>query len=59
MIRRFAAAALGRPRETAVGVDEARDLVMAAATRLGVSPRELDYAIWAYQSRPRAAGNRH
>ena len=38
MIRRFAAAALDRPRETAVGVDEARDLVMAAATLLGVSP---------------------
>ena len=38
MIRRFAAAALGRPRETAVGVDEARDLVLAAAARLGVSP---------------------
>ena len=27
MIRRFAAAALGRPGETAVGVEEARDLV--------------------------------
>jgi hypothetical protein len=51
MIRRFAAAALGRPGATAVGVDEARDLVMAAAASLGVSPRELDYAIWAYQSR--------
>jgi hypothetical protein len=51
MIRRFAAAALGRPGATAVGVDEARDLVMAAAARLGVSPRALDYAIWAYQSR--------
>ena len=38
MIRRFAAAALGRPRETAVGVDEARGLVLAAAARLGVSP---------------------
>ena len=56
MIRRFAAAALGRPRETAVGVDEARDLVMAAAARLGVSPRELDYAIWAHQSGARARG---
>jgi hypothetical protein len=51
MIRRFAAAALGRPGATAVGVDEARDLVMAAAARLDVSPRALDYAIWAYQSR--------
>ena len=50
MIRRFAAAALGRPRATAVGVEEARDLVMAAAAHLGVSPRALDYAIWAYQS---------
>jgi hypothetical protein len=51
MIRRFAAAALGRPRETAVGVDEARDLVLGAAERLGVSPRALDNAIWSYQSR--------
>ena len=56
MIRRFVAAALGRSAETAVGVDEARDLVMAAAARLGVSPRELDYAIWAYQSGARARG---
>jgi hypothetical protein len=53
MIRRFAAAALGRPRETAVSVDEARALVLGAAARLGVSPRALDYAIWAYQSRPK------
>ena len=53
MIRRFVAAALGRPRETAVGVDEARNLVMAVAARLGVSPRALDHAIWAYQSRAR------
>jgi hypothetical protein len=53
MIRRFAAAALGRPRETAVSVDEARDLVLGAAARLGVSPRALDNAIWSYQSRPR------
>jgi hypothetical protein len=50
MIRRFVAAALGRPRETAVGVDEARDLVKRAAARLGVSPTALDYAIWAHQS---------
>ena len=54
MIRRFVAAALGRPGATAVGVDEARGLVLAAAARLGVSPRELDYAIWAYQSGPKA-----
>jgi hypothetical protein len=59
MIRRFAAAALGRPRETAVSVAEARDLVLAAATSLGVSPRELDYAIWAYQSRLRAGRDTH
>jgi hypothetical protein len=59
MIRRFAAAALGRPRETAVSVAEARDLVLAAATSLGVSPRELDYAIWAYQSRLRAGRDIH
>jgi hypothetical protein len=57
MIRRFAAAALGRPRETAVGVDEARELVMAAAAQLGVSPHELDYAIWAYQSGARTRGD--
>jgi hypothetical protein len=59
MIRRFAAAALGRPRETAVGVDEARDLVLGAAARLGVSPRALDNAIWSYQSRPKAGRDRH
>jgi hypothetical protein len=59
MIRRFAAAALGRPRETAVGVDEARALVLGAAARLGVSPRALDNAIWTYQSRPQAERDRH
>jgi hypothetical protein len=50
MVRRFVAAAVGRPNANAVGADEARDLVMAAAARLGVSPRDLDYAIWAHQS---------
>ncbi len=50
MVRRYVAAALGRPRETAVGAEEARELVMAAAARLRVSPRALDYAIWAHQS---------
>jgi hypothetical protein len=50
MVRRYVAAALGRPRETAVGAEEARELVMAAAARLSVSPRALDYAIWAHQS---------
>ena len=50
MIRRYVASAIGRSGETAVGVEEARDLVMATAARLGVSPRELDNAIWAYQS---------
>jgi hypothetical protein len=59
LIRRFAAAALGRPRETAVGVDEARGLVLGAAARLGVSPSALDNAIWSYQSRPRAQRDRH
>jgi hypothetical protein len=59
MIRRFAAAALGRPRETAVGVDEARELVLGAAARLGVPPRALDNAIWSYQSRPKADRDRH
>jgi hypothetical protein len=59
MIRRFVAAALGRPRETAVSVDEARDLVLGAAACLGVSPRALDNAIWSYQSRPKADRNRH
>jgi hypothetical protein len=54
MIRRFAATALGRPGETSVSVDEARRLVLAAASHLGVSPRALDRAIWAYQSRPKA-----
>ena len=43
------------PGGDAVGVDEARDLVMATAARLGVSPRALDYAIWA----TRAAADRH
>jgi hypothetical protein len=51
MIRRYVASALGRSGESAVGVEEARDLVMATAAHLGVSPRELDYAIWSYQSR--------
>jgi hypothetical protein len=51
MIRRYVANALGRSRETAVGVEEARALVMATAVHLGVSPRDLDYAIWSYQSR--------
>jgi hypothetical protein len=51
MIRRYLASALGRAGETAVGAEEARAIVMAAAERLGVSPRSLDYAIWAYQSR--------
>ena len=50
MIRRYVATALGRSGETAVGVEEARDLVMATAAHLGVSPRDLDYAIWSYQS---------
>jgi hypothetical protein len=50
MIRRFVAAALGRPGETTVKLDEARDLVIAAAARLGVSPRALDHAIWSHQS---------
>jgi hypothetical protein len=54
MIRRFVAAALGRSSAAAVGVDEARDLVMAAAASLGVPPRDLDRAIWAHQS-----GNGH
>jgi hypothetical protein len=31
-------------------VDEARDLLIAAAARLGVSPRALDHAIWSHQS---------
>jgi hypothetical protein len=51
MVRRFVAAALGRPNQSAVRADEARVLVMATAARLGVAPRDLDYAIWAYQSR--------
>jgi hypothetical protein len=50
MIRRYVASALGRSGETAVGVEEARDVVMATAAHLGVSPRALDYAIWSYQS---------
>jgi hypothetical protein len=51
MVRRYVAGALGRSGETAVAVDEARDLVMATAAHLGVDPRALDYAIWSYQSR--------
>jgi hypothetical protein len=50
MVRRYVADALGRGRDTAVGTEEARALVMAAAVRLGVSPRDLDYAIWSYQA---------
>jgi hypothetical protein len=51
MVRRFVAGALGRPSQSAVGADEARELVMATAARLGVPPRALDYAMWTYQSR--------
>jgi hypothetical protein len=51
MVRRFVAGALGRPSQNAVSADEARELVMATAARLGVPPRVLDYAIWAHQSR--------
>jgi hypothetical protein len=50
MIRRYVASALGRSGESAVGVEEARDLVMATAAHLGVAPRDLDYAIWSHQS---------
>jgi hypothetical protein len=50
MIRRYVATALGRSGESTVGVEEARDLVMATAAQLGVSPRDLVYAIWSYQS---------
>jgi hypothetical protein len=50
MIRRFVAAALRRPGGNAVCVEEARELVIATAVRLGVSPRELDNAIWAHES---------
>ena len=57
MIRRYVATALGRSAETAVGVEEARHLVMATAERLGVSPRELDYAIWSYQTAHRSSAS--
>jgi hypothetical protein len=50
MIRRFVASALGRAGEHAVGVEEARQLVLSTAAQLGVPARDLDYAIWAYQS---------
>jgi hypothetical protein len=50
MIRRYVASALGRSGESAVGIEEARDLVLATAAHLGISPRQLDYAIWSYQS---------
>ena len=60
MIRRYVAAALGRAGESAVGVEEARALVMATALELGVSPRALDGAIWSYRAaaarRPRGPG---
>ena len=51
MIRRFVADALGRPSEAAVNLEEARELVLTTAERLGTSPRTLDHAIWAHQSR--------
>jgi hypothetical protein len=51
MIRRYLAAALGLPGEAAVGVEDARRIVMAAAAHLEVAPQALDNAIWAYQSR--------
>jgi hypothetical protein len=50
MVRRYVADALGRGRETAVAVEEARALVMATAVELGVPPRDLDYAIWSFQA---------
>ena len=50
MVRRFVTDALGRSGATAVGAEEARDLVMATAARIDVSPRALDYAIWSHQS---------
>jgi hypothetical protein len=47
MIRRFVAEALGVKDVPAA---RAHALVLAAAERLGVSARALDYAIWRYQS---------
>lgn len=49
MVRRFVAAA-GRPGEQAVSAREASTLVIEAAARLDVKSRDLDYAIWRYQS---------
>jgi hypothetical protein len=50
MVRRFVAAALGRPGEQAVSAAQAARLVTAAAEQIGVEDRVLDYAIWRYQS---------
>jgi hypothetical protein len=50
MIRRFVASALGDANELAVDPARAVALVQAAATRLDVSDRTLDLAIWQHES---------
>ena len=50
MVCRFVAAALARHD---VPVSQARQLVLDAASRLGVNPLDLDYAIWDHTSRRR------
>lgn len=46
MILKFIRGVVGR----AVGVDEARDLILSAATRLDIKANRLDHQIWRYQS---------
>jgi hypothetical protein len=46
MVRRFVADAIDR----AVNANEAHALLSAAATLLGMQPRELDHQVWRYQS---------
>jgi hypothetical protein len=49
MIRRFVADALTR-EEREISQDDAHQLVTEAATLLGLSVSQLDFAIWLYQS---------
>lgn len=49
MLRRFVAAATGTT-EARVSAAKAHELVVAAAAALGVTARELDGAIWRYES---------
>jgi hypothetical protein len=48
MICRFVADALGLPRRS-VTTGFALEILMAAATEMGMSPTDLDHAVWQWQ----------